>query len=548
MSKELRKMMQRKDYLSVLLPLIREQFPSFKITLVYFVIGGLWVLYSDQLLFNLINDQHRLNQVGSLKGILFVLLSSVILHILIYSSQKKIKTSNDFSVKAEEKIHYHTYYDSLTNLPNRKSLNERLNYSLSCAVPSNQQLALLLIDLDRFKNINDSLGHVIGDSILHEVAQRLRKFISEDVLVFRVGGDEFAIVLQNMADITEAAKIGQDVIQLLSEPFSIQEHEMFITPSIGISLYPSDGSDEKTLIRSAEAAMYRAKEMGRNNVQFFTSEMSAAITERLTLETSLRKAIEREEFIVYYQPQIDLRTDQIVGVEALVRWNHPELGILSPAKFISLAEETGLIVPIGEWVLHTACLQNKAWQDAGYSKISVSVNLSPRQFEDNELVNKIKRVLDKTGLEAKWLNLEVTEGVIMKDTDEAIITLHQIKSLGAQISLDDFGTGYSSLGYLKKFPIDMLKIDRSFLKDIPSDKTDASITRAIVNLAHSMNLCTVAEGVETEEQLAFLHENHCDHVQGFLISQPVTSERITEVLKSSVTTLSPLAAYASDKG
>jgi predicted signal transduction protein with EAL and GGDEF domain len=365
------------------------------------------------------------------------------------------------------------------------------------------------------------------------VAQRLTGCVREDDTVARLGGDEFVIVVEDIHNSQDVAKVAQKILDSLSKPFMLEQHEVVVTPSIGISVYPDDGGDGGTLIKHADVAMYRAKEKGRNNYQFFTANMNARAFERLAMENCLRKALERSEFLLYYQPQVDLDTRRITGMEALLRWQHPDFGLVSPAQFISIAEDTGLIVPIGEWVLRTACAQNKAWQNAGIATLPVAVNVSARQFNAN-LVETVRCALADSGLDAQYLALEITETVAMDHAEETADKLREIKSMGVSISMDDFGTGHSSLSYLKRFPIDTLKIDQSFIQDLTPGSDDAAIASAIAALAHSLKLKVVTEGIETREQLSFLRQHVRDEVQGYYFSQPLPAEAFTDLLKKEV--------------
>ncbi len=444
---------------------------------------------------------------------------------------------------AEEKIRYLAYYDGLTGLPNRQSFKERLDQALQLARRHGRSMAILYLDLDNFKRINDTLGHTVGDLLLSAVAERLRHSVRnsdrvarsgvEDLSgnVARLGGDEFTVLLAEIEHIEDAATVARRILDLLSQPLNLAGHEVVSTPSIGIAVFPNDGQDVDNLLKNADTAMYHAKEAGKNTYQFYAESMNARAVERLSLEGKLRKALEHEELLLYYQPQVDAHSGRIVGVEALIRWCNPDLGMVSPVDFIPLAEDTGIIVAIGEWVLRTACAQNRAWQTAGFAPIHVSVNLSSLQFRQRDLTAMISRVLMDTGLDPKFLELELTESVIMHNASETIAALHELKEMGLALSVDDFGTGYSSLSYLKRFPLDTLKIDRSFVKDINADSDDAAITTAIIAMAHSLNLKVIAEGVETEQQLAFLRQKGCDQVQGYLFSKPIPVADCTQLLK-----------------
>jgi diguanylate cyclase (GGDEF)-like protein/PAS domain S-box-containing protein len=422
--------------------------------------------------------------------------------------------------QAEERVQHLAHFDGLTGLPNRTMFNERLNHALTHARRNERSLAVLFIDLDRFKNINDTLGHDAGDHVLREIARRLRGCLRESDTVGRLGGDEFVVQVEEPPRPLNAAVVAQKLLDATSMPFVVQGQEFHITASIGISTYPDDGADLQTLMKNADIAMYRAKEHGKNNFQFYSAQFNVHSLERLTLESNLRRALARDEFLLHYQPIMDVRSGLITGVEALLRWQEPALGLIPPAQFIQLAEETGLIVPIGEWVLKTACARNKAWQDRGWAPVRIAVNLSPRQFAHEDLLQDVARVLKETGMDPRLLDLEITEGVVMRNPEQAVGLLTRLKALGIHVSIDDFGTGYSSLNYLKRFPLDTLKIDRTFISDLPGNQDDAAITRAIVAMAHSLRLRVVAEGVETAEQLNFLRDCDCDEVQGYYFSRP----------------------------
>jgi predicted signal transduction protein with EAL and GGDEF domain len=363
------------------------------------------------------------------------------------------------------------------------------------------------------------------------VSERLLGILNESETIARFGGDEFTLLLPQVNNIEEATQHAQKIIELLASPFKLNNHELHVTTSIGMAFYPDDGENSEILLKNAETAMYRAKEQGRNNYQLYASIMNVSAFKQLLMENSLRRALEKEEFVVYYQPQIDIKTKKMIGAEALVRWQHPDLGLVFPTEFIGLAEETGLIVPIGEWVIRKVCTQSKKWQDAGYDKVCVSVNLSARQFQQRNLVANISQILQETGLDPQYLGLEITESIAMKNADFTISALNELKKMRIHLSLDDFGTGYSSLSYLKRFPLETLKIDRSFVRDITTDPNDAAIVTAVVALAHSLKLNVVAEGVETEGQLSFLKSHDCDHVQGYIFSHPLAEENFLKTMK-----------------
>ncbi|HMA65960.1 MAG: putative bifunctional diguanylate cyclase/phosphodiesterase [Fibrobacterota bacterium] len=418
-------------------------------------------------------------------------------------------------------LHNNAYHDTLTGLPTRVLLNERLEHQLNHSKRKKQVMALLLLDLNRFKLINDTLGYAAGDLLLQIVTTRLKSCVREVDAIFRLGDDEFAIILEDIAQQQDAARVAKRVLSICSLPFQLTEQEIYITISIGISLFPSDGEDVETILKNAEAAMQRAKELGINNYQHYKPAMNVKAFEQLTLEHNLRKALRENEFVVYYQPLIDLTSGQVTGSEALVRWKHPELGMIQPGRFIPLAEETGLILPLGEHVLRNACEQTRTWQQKYCKALSVSVNLSARQFQQQDLVLLISKALEDSSLQPGLLELEITESLGMKNPELTLKTLNELKAMGIRISIDDFGTGYSSLSYLKKFPIDTIKIDRSFVSDIHHDSNDAAIVLAIIALAHSLGLKVIAEGVELKEQAEYLKLHGCEKVQGFLYSQPL---------------------------
>ncbi|MCH9006662.1 EAL domain-containing protein [candidate division KSB1 bacterium] len=434
--------------------------------------------------------------------------------------------------ESRELEHHLAYHDFLTGLPNRLLFHDRLKQALSQAQRFGHKVALLFLDLDGFKRINDTLGHTIGDRLLRAVAQRLENGIRDSDTVARLGGDEFTIILFGIHEAKDAARVARKILRIMSAPFRVEEHELFVTASIGVSMFPDHGRDVETLIKRADIAMYRAKGSGKNNHQHYTLSMDASFFEHLTLENSLRRAIENDELVVYYQPQVDLRTGEITGLEALVRWQHPVFGLVSPAKFIPLAEETGIIVSIDEWVMQTACRQTKSWNERFKDDLQVAVNLSARQFRRSHLPETVSQILEETKLSPRNLCLEITESNVMQNVEKTISVLDDLKKIGLDLSVDDFGTGYSSLNYLKRFPIDVLKVDRAFVGGIPLDRDDMAISTAIVVLAQSMALKVVAEGVETVEQLSFFKSLNCDSFQGYYFSRPVTTEEITIMLEN----------------
>lgn len=428
----------------------------------------------------------------------------------------------------EEKIKYHAYYDSLTNLPNRVLLKDRLSQAITYAQLHNEKLAVMFLDLDRFKLVNDTLGHSYGDYLLREVGGRLKKCVPKGSTVSRQGGDEFTIILPTIHTEEDVTFVTEQILHTFSGSFDLEGNEVFIKPSIGISIFPNDGTDVDTLIKNADTAMYKSKELHGNNYQFYKASMEQRNLRSVKMENALHKALDNDEFTLYYQPQINSRTNKLIGVEALIRWIHPSMGIVSPAEFIPVAEETGLIVPIGEWVLRTACQQVKAWHNSGFRSIVVSVNLSARQFEKQNLVELVKEILAETNLDPQFLELELTENLIIKNTEATLDTMEKLRELGIKISIDDFGTGYSSLRYLKSFPINTLKIDRSFVHDLILDTANAAITNTIITLADNLSLNVIAEGVETEDQRNFLCSKGCFLMQGYMFSPPIKAEDFIE--------------------
>jgi len=434
--------------------------------------------------------------------------------------------------QAEEAVKFMAMHDALTGLPNRLMFNERLARAIAQARRYSRSLAVLFVDLDRFKVINDTLGHEAGDSLLKEAAQRLTDNLRAEDSVARLGGDEFVVLLSEVADPLYVGAVSRKLIDALAAPFTIGGREYCITASIGVSAFPEDGTDPATLLKNADIAMYRAKERGKNCFEFYSAQITAGSLERLGLESGLRRALDREEELtLYYQPQIEVCTGRIVGMEALVRWEHPELGLLPPARFIKLAEETGLIVPLGEWVLQMACRAHRQWQRMRLAPARIAVNLSPRQFLHAGLFNDTLRALKETKCSGKYLELEITESMVMHDPAGAVVLIKELKALGVRIAMDDFGTGYSSLAYLRRFPIDSLKVDRSFIADVPNDAGNVAITQAIIAMARTLHLTVIAEGVETAAQFNFLRSRGCDEVQGYYFSPPVPFDEATLLLQ-----------------
>jgi len=430
----------------------------------------------------------------------------------------------------KSRINYMAFHDPLTGLANRSLFYDRMHKSISRAKRGNTSLAILLIDLDRFKNINDSLGHDAGDTFLKMIAERLMEYLRDTDTIARLGGDEFVVVLENIVSADDMENVAQKLLQLLSDPIEVQGHEISATASVGISVYPNDGDTIDQLLKHADAAMYRAKAAGKNRYQFFVKAIGDSAVNYLLLENDLRRAIEQQELMLYYQPQIDLRSGRILGLEALVRWNHRDRGLVSPAHFIPLAEETGLILPLGEWVLSHACERFHAWLMNGLNLGKIGVNLSTRQFRESHFEQTVIRVLTESRLSPQYLELEITESSAMENAAQTIDMLKCLSSMGLSLAIDDFGTGYSSLAYLQKFPIHKLKIDRSFIKDIDTNIQDAAIAKSIIDLAHNMSLQVIAEGVERASQSRWLIDRGCDQVQGFFYSKPLSEDQLMELV------------------
>ena len=477
-----------------------------------------------------------------------LLVSLLVVSIVITSVSKISKLQQEIRSReeTEKQIRFLAYYDSLTNLPNRTFFKEQLKQAIAYARRSELILAVLFVDLDDFKRINDTLGHDMGDRLLQAVSNRLLKSLRDSDYIARLeenespdtaarlGGDEFVLLLQNLAHIHDAGKAASRILEAASRPFELNGHEVFITASIGIALYPADGEESPDLLKSADVAMYQAKAKGRNSYQYYSKSMNAKSLEYLTISSKLHKALEKGEFLLYYQPKKNILENKINSLEALLRWKPADSDLVPPSQFIPLLEETGLIIPVGEWILRTACLQNKAWQEEGYEPIVVSVNVSNRQFNQKNMIAIVTQALRDANLPPEYLELEITESMIMQDPEEAIAILHKFKDMGIQISMDDFGIGYSSLNYLRFVPLNALKIDRSFVMNLATSRSDAAIIEAIIALAHSLNLKVIAEGVETEEQLTFLKSHGCDETQGFLLSRPLPVEEISKFLTKKI--------------
>jgi diguanylate cyclase (GGDEF)-like protein len=456
-------------------------------------------------------------------------------------------------MRAEEEIRFLAYHDSLTRLGNRQLFNERLSFSLAHARRHRELVAVMFLDLDHFKRINDTLGHTVGDLFLQRVAGRLKNCVRESdcvsravehgtgATISRFGGDEFMVALSNIQNVEELRQVATRILDTMACPFNVEGRDVVVTASIGIAVAPTDGQDVDSLIRNADAAMYEAKKQGRGVYQFYKLAMNDVVNKELQLESDLRKALDRGELLVHYQPKVELATGQVCGFEALVRWQHPELGMIPPNDFVPLAEQSGLIGALGEFVLRTACAQVRAWREMGLPPLRVSVNLSAHQFRTDDLAETVARILRETPLSPRCLDIEITESAMMRSKDVTVAVLQKLKGIGVTVSLDDFGTGYSSLSYLKGFPIDTVKIDRSFVRDLTTDPDDAAITAAIISMAKTLSLRVVAEGVETEAQLEFLREHGCDEMQGFLFSPPVPAEQATELLRETPPTSSKVS-------
>jgi len=441
--------------------------------------------------------------------------------------------------RAEEEVHFLAHHDALTRLPNRALFMDRLGQAILNAERDDRWVAIAFIDLDNFKMINDGLGHAAGDELLRAVASRMVASVRSTDTVVRLGGDEFVLLLLDQPANTAAITATLEKVRsAIGQPIELEGQTIQVTCSMGLATFPDDGTDPESLVKNADAAMYQAKALGRDNFQFYTAQMNAEVHERISLQIELRQGITRGQFQLAYQPQIDIQTGRVFAAEALVRWNHPVLGSLPPSRFIPIAEESGLIVPLGDWVLHAACRQNKAWQDAGMPPISVCVNVSARQFKEKNWIQRVRHALEESGLEPRYLELELTESLIMQDAEQAIATMRELQAVGVHFSIDDFGTGYSSLSALKSFPVARLKIDRSFVRNLPHDENDRGIATAVISLGQKLNMRVIAEGVETDAQLEFLTANHCDEIQGFHFSRPVAPEALADLLRrqESVTT------------
>ncbi|WP_141248825.1 putative bifunctional diguanylate cyclase/phosphodiesterase, partial [Pseudomonas ogarae] len=464
-------------------------------------------------------------------SLLLVLLAGLLARMSWQLVQSRLR-AGEAKIAYAENVEYLAYHDGLTALPNRSLFSKLLSQSIGEASRYHRQLAVLFLDLDRFKQVNDTLGHDAGDQLLKEVALRLKACLRTSDTVARLGGDEFVILLPELSDDKDVATTAQKILGAIARPFNLQGQEFRVTASVGISVFPQDGLDEQTLKKNADIAMYQAKQCGKNNFQFYSAKQNADSLERMTLELSLRHALERHEFQLHYQAKRDIGSGRITGMEALLRWNHPDLGIVAPMQFIPVAEETGLIVPIGKWVLKTACQQNVAWQQQGLPHLGVAVNLTARQFADENLLTDLAEILAETGMDARLLELEIAESLLMQDVKRALSVLTGLKHLKVRIAIDDFGIGYSSLSALEQFPLDVIKIDRSCICDTSSVSEDKALTEAIIAMGRTLSLTVVAQGVETKEQADFLRDNACDEFQGFYFNKPVPADQFKVLLQA----------------
>lgn len=487
-------------------------------------VEGVFEVYSDVTAFAERLERIQWQIAAGVGGGLAILY--VFLFALVRRAEGIIGRQERERVEREALIRHQAYHDPLTGLPNRISFAEHLGSAVSLAIRTRRLIGVMFIDVDRFKVVNDSLGHEAGDQLLQITARRIRRCLRESDMVFRMGGDEFTVILETLERPEDAAQAARRIIEAVSEPVKITEHEITVGASIGITICPTDDAQPEQLVRNADAAMYQAKESGRGRYEFYTREMNERAFERFSMESALQRALRKGEFLLYYQPRISTETGRACAVEALLRWNHPEKGVIPPAQFITVLEDTGLIVPVGEWVLATACRDNKAWQDAGLPPMRVSVNISSRQFRSETLVDAVENALRESGLAPQYLELELTESLLVENAERALSTMNRLKQLGVVISIDDFGTGYSSLNYLRRFPVDYLKIDRSFVSELQTCERDAAIAQAVAALARTLNIKVVAEGVEKREQAEFLRAEDCHELQGYLFSKPVPPTEI----------------------
>ncbi|HKW37492.1 MAG TPA: EAL domain-containing protein [Burkholderiales bacterium] len=522
------------------LALVVLTFGVFRFTTREFVRTALWILVGYAMVINLlmylkpdtVSVYHEWFQWAGLAGLLplFAMIGGRISRL-----RERLRRSNEELRSALGAVRQMATHDHLTGLPNRVLFNEELQRALARAERHGRPVALFFMDLDRFKNINDTLGHQFGDRVLQEAAKRLSSCVREGDIIARLGGDEFVLLVEELGEPAALTEVARKLLGAVSDLGTIDGQELNISLSIGICSYPSDGRDAKTLLAGADIAMYRAKDEGRNRFCFYSADLQSHTPEKLALEAGLRHGLERREFRVHYQPKLDMATGEITGVEALLRWQHPELGLLLPEKFIQLAEQTGLIIPIGLWTLREVCTRAKAWQDSGLPRMPVAVNLSACQFEQDQLVPQLAEILRSTGAEPGILELEITESMVMQDPDQAVKLMQNLRAMGVRLTIDDFGTGYSSLGYLKRFPINSLKVDRSFVRDLPHSADDIAITRAVIAMAHSLQMNVIAEGVELKEQFDVLRDEGCDEFQGYLCRPPLVEEELIRFIRETAT-------------
>src|SRR5687768_7354654 len=491
------------------------------------------------------NQRSQWKILGAVLGAMALVYIVVLLILVRY--QRLLHEKERERAAQEERIRYQAYHDSLTGLPNRASFTEHLEEAMRRAKRAGWPLGVLFLDLDLFKRVNDSLGHDAGDRLLRVAAERIRRAVREADMLFRMGGDEFTVLLEDVRGPEEAAMVATRVLEAIAEPLQLQHHEIAVTSSVGIALYPRDDVVGERLVKAADTAMYRAKELGRNRYAFFAREMNERVETQMKIEAALRRALKNDEFVLYFQPRVSAATGRATGAEALLRWKHPEWGLVEPARFVPLLEETGLIVPVGAWVLAEACRAARAWQTAGLPPLRVSVNLSSRQFRSEALCEAVGEALRASELAPQLLELELTESLLIENVEHAMGVMGKLKAIGTMISIDDFGTGYSSLGYLKRFPIDSLKIDRSFVRDIATSPKDAAIVMAISALARSLGIGLIAEGVEEPWQVDFLRARHCTELQGFYFSRPLPAEALVEALRRSYPLLGRGAAVGSEQ-
>jgi diguanylate cyclase (GGDEF)-like protein len=518
------------------LALVVLTFGVFRFTTREFVRTAMWILAGYALVINLlmhfkpdtVNVYHEWFQWAGLAGLLplFAMIGGRISRL-----RERLRASNEELRSALGAVRQMATHDHLTGLPNRVLFNEELQRALARAERHARPVTLFFMDLDRFKNINDTLGHQFGDRVLQETAKRLSACVREGDIIARLGGDEFVLLVEELGDPVALAEIARKLLVSVTDLGTIDGQQLNVSVSIGICGYPSDGRDAKTLLAGADIAMYRAKEQGRNGFCFYSAELQSHTPEKLALEAGLRHGLERNEFRVHYQPKIDMTSGEITGVEALLRWQHPQHGLLLPEKFIRLAEETGLIIPIGYWTLREVCTRAKAWESAGLPRLPVAVNLSAVQFGQEQLVPQLTEIIRSTGIEPGILELEITESMVMHDPEQAVQLMHNLRAMGVHLTMDDFGTGYSSLGYLKRFPINSLKVDRSFVRDLPHSTDDIAITRAVIAMAHSLQMNVIAEGVELKEQLEVLRKEGCDEFQGYLCRPPLIEEDLIRFVR-----------------